>query len=134
MSTNANADQWFESYPYTMQLVQQGVVPLQVVRHNGSDYAYGPGVFRFISSSDDYHFLRSARFINVPHNTAPQIYLNLLEYIRNEAARWAPPGVAMDAIVNPSLDHTRVAAESVEEARAGCEHCAAEDAARKAGQ
>ena len=60
----------------------------QVVRHNGVDYAYRPGLFRKIMDPDDYHFLSSSPgYINVAHGSAPQVERNLLEYIRNEAAK-----------------------------------------------
>lgn len=131
MSSNTNADQWFESYPLTMDIWRQGTAPYRVIRHNGTDYAYAQGVFRFISSSDDYHFLSSAGFIRVPHGTAPTCALNLLEYIRNEAGRWAAPGVPMDGIVNALPMNARVAdfTETADVTRAACEHCRAEDAA-----
>jgi hypothetical protein len=68
-----------------------------VVRCNDIDYAYRPGVFRMITSPDDYHFLASSPgYIDVPHGSAPVIERNLLEYIRNEAAKI--PGGQIDPI------------------------------------
>jgi hypothetical protein len=50
-----------------------------------------------ITSPDDYHFLASSPgYIDVPHGSAPVIERNLLEYIRNEAAKI--PGGQIDPI------------------------------------
>jgi len=100
MSSNANADQWFESYPLTMEMFKQAPPFYRVLRYNGHDYAFAPGVFRHITSEDDYHFLRSAGFIRVPHGEADNIALNLLQYIRDECAKFACPGVVLDEIAN----------------------------------
>lgn len=60
----------------------------EVVRCNGVDYAYRPGMFRKITDPDDYHFLSSSPgYIDVPHGEAPVIEGNLLDYIRRESAR-----------------------------------------------
>jgi hypothetical protein len=46
----------------------------EVVRCDGVDYAYRPGVFRKIADPDDYHFLISSPgFIDVPHGEAPVV-------------------------------------------------------------
>ena len=63
-----------------------------VYRFAGVDYVAAPEHFRAITSPDDYHFMASTGWIDVPHGEAPQIERNLLEYIRNEAAKGALPG------------------------------------------
>lgn len=71
----------------------------KVVRHGNIDYAFAPGVFRVIWSPDDYFFMWVAGFHATPHGTAPEIQLNLLQYIRQEVAKFTPPGVVLDDIV-----------------------------------
>lgn len=99
----------------------------QVVRLAGVDFAVRPGVFRLITSPDDYHFLLSSGWINVPHGSAASVELNLLQYIRNEAS------LAGDGKIEPIPEGLGVkvaARETVEtaaETRQGCAYCLAED-------
>lgn len=74
----------------------------RVYRHTATqiDYAAGPGRFKFINSPDDYHFLYSCGWINIQHDQAQPVETNLLEYIRDEAARGADPA-NIDAIIYP---------------------------------
>ena len=75
-----------------------GKIFYKVYRMNEVDYVAAPGHFRAITSPDDYHFMASTGWIDVPHGEAPKIERNLLEYIRNEAAKGANPGGIEDII------------------------------------
>jgi hypothetical protein len=66
---------------------RRGSTYYSVVRHQGADYFYRPGIFRLCVDPNDYHFMASTPgYINVPHGEAPVVELNLLEYIQREAA------------------------------------------------
>jgi len=69
---------------------------LKVVRFNGVDFAYGPGVFIRIPSPDYYFLLKVAGFINTPHDEAPVVDQTLIEFIYSISQRTAAPGVALD--------------------------------------
>lgn len=75
-----------------------GKIFYKVYRFNEVDYVAAPGHFRAITSPDDYHFMSSTGWIDVPHGEAPKIERNLLEYIRNEALKGANPGGVEDII------------------------------------
>jgi hypothetical protein len=96
----------------------------QVIRVGGVDFAARPGVFRLITSPDDYHFLLASGWISVPHGSAAAIELNLLQYIRNEASLTG--GGKIEAIPG-SIKEIAVRAESVEDTHAACPYCRAED-------
>ena len=64
----------------------------RVYRMGSVDYVAAPGHFRAITSPDDYHFMASTGWINVPHGEGQPVERNLLEYIREEASKGANPG------------------------------------------
>lgn len=68
--------------------------PWQVVRCNGIDYAFGPGVFVMINTPDTYWFLLSANLISIPHGSAPVIAENLRDFIREWALRGLQTGTS----------------------------------------
>ena len=69
-----------------------------VYRMDSVDYVACPGRFRAIVSPDDYHFMSSTGWIDVPHGAGQPVARNLLEYIRNEASLGALPGGIGDII------------------------------------
>lgn len=90
-AANADVDRlWGESPPEPEPEAED--VGYLVYRFQNVDYVAAPERFRAIESVDDYHFMLSTGWIDVPHGEAPQIERNLLEYIRNEALRGALPG------------------------------------------
>jgi hypothetical protein len=96
-----------------------GVAFYSVVRHQGVDYFYRPGIFRICVSPDDYHFAASSPgYINVPHGAAPVVERNLLEYIQREAALLG--GGHIDPL--PALPPVGAAAQVVEEPCPICTH------------
>lgn len=108
MTDSPKADKWMGDYRFDDGQSLRDVFNRQwrdprpfaaVIRHNFIDYAFAPGYFRFIANPDDYHFGRSCGWWSQPHGTADSCYLNLLEYIQRECARF--PGASIDQIVNP---------------------------------
>jgi hypothetical protein len=70
----------------------------RVYRMAGVDYVACPGRFRALMDPDDYHFMFSTGWIDVPHGEGQEVERNLLEYIREEAARGSLPGGVSDII------------------------------------
>lgn len=88
VSTNGVSFATLDELRKFIATLRAGAAPFYVVmRHQGIDYAFCPGVFRRIIGPDDYHFLMSCWYISQPHGSAPSIERNLLEYIRAESAR-----------------------------------------------
>lgn len=118
-------------------LAAAGATPFYfVVRYQSVDYAFRPGLFRMITSPDDYHFLASCRYITQPHGEAPNVELNLLDYIRKESARITGgqiddlPGTPPPAPTAPAKVASLLAVDAAKPAEADpCPICAVEAAA-----
>lgn len=105
MTDSPKADKWMTDYGIGGGSLKDAVTaagaPFLVYRHKQTqiDYLWAPGLFHLIASPDEYFFLAYGKLINTPHDAAPQVETNYLEFLQWVARLTATaPGAVSDII------------------------------------